>query len=61
MLKALFRRGRPERQAEEGPDQAAVIDMLMAGPIKQPAKITIFGDDDVVGINPAPIVPSNEN
>ena len=61
MIKALFRRGRPIRQADEGPDQAAVIDMLMAGPIKQPPSITVFGDDDVVGINPAPITPSNEN
>lgn len=61
MLKALFQRGRPKRQADEGPDQAAIIDLLMAGPIKQPAKITVFGDDGVMGINPAPIAPSNEN
>jgi hypothetical protein len=61
MLKALFRRGRPVRQVDEAPDQSAVIDLLMAGPIKQRPKITIFGDDDVVGINPAPIAPSNEN
>jgi hypothetical protein len=61
MLKALFQRSRPNRQAEEGPDQAAVIDMLMAGPIKERPKITVFGDDDVTGINPAPIIPSNEN
>ncbi len=38
-----------------------LIDQLMAGPIKQRPKITVFGDDDVVGINPAPVVSSNEN
>ena len=61
MIRALFQLGRPKRQADEGPDQAAIIDMLMAGPIKQPPKITVFGDDGVVGINPAPIIPTNEN
>jgi hypothetical protein len=38
-------------------ERAARIDALMALPIKQRPKITIFGDDDVVGINPAPPTP----
>ena len=37
-------------------ERGARIDALMALPIKQPPQITIFGDDDVVGINPAPPV-----
>jgi hypothetical protein len=37
-------------------ERAARIDALMDLPIKQRPKITIFGDDDVVGINPAPPV-----
>ena len=61
MISALFRRRRSERRADEAQDQAALIDQLMAGPIKQRPKITVFGDDDVVGINPAPYRPSNEN
>ena len=61
MIDALFRRRRPERRADEDQDQAALIDQLMAGPIKQRPMITVFGDDDVVGINPAPYRPSNEN
>jgi hypothetical protein len=60
MISALFRRRRDERPAEDQ-DQAALIDKLMAGPVKQRPKITVFGDDDVVGINPAPAPPSNEN
>jgi hypothetical protein len=35
-------------------ERAARIDALMALPIKQRPKITVFGDDDVIGINPAP-------
>ena len=61
MINALFRRRRAERLAGETQDPAALIDQLMAGPIKQRPKITVFGDDDVVGINPAPYQPSNEN
>ncbi|HLZ74396.1 hypothetical protein [Phenylobacterium sp.] len=61
MISALFRRRRPDLQPTEDQDQSVLIDQLMAGPIKQRPKITIFGDDDVVGINPAPIIPSNEN
>ncbi|MGZ6017582.1 MAG: hypothetical protein ACXWKO_02845 [Phenylobacterium sp.] len=60
MISALFKRFRPARPAVAEEDPTAVIDQLMAGPIKQRPKITIFGDDDVVGINPAPIPPSNE-
>ena len=61
MISALFRRRRPDRRPAEDPDQSGLIDQMMAGPIKQPAKITIFGDDDVVGINPAPVVTSNKD
>jgi hypothetical protein len=61
MISALLKRFRPIAQADESQDQTAVIDHLMAGPIKERPKITVFGDDDVVGINPAPIIPSNEN
>jgi hypothetical protein len=61
MISALFRRHRPNRRPADDQDQTAVIDLLMAGPIKQPAKITVFGDDGVMGINPAPMAPSNEN
>lgn len=35
-------------------ERAAQIDALMDLPIKQQPQITVFGDDDVVGINPAP-------
>jgi hypothetical protein len=58
MISALFRRRRSEPRTDE--DQAALIDRLMAGPVKQRPKITVFGDDDVVGINPAPAPPSND-
>jgi hypothetical protein len=61
MINALLKRFRRTAQAEESQDPTAAIDRLMAGPIKERPKITIFGDDDVVGINPAPVVPSNEN
>lgn len=61
MISALFRRRRAQRRVEEDQDLAALIDRLMAGPIKERPKITVFGDDDVVGINPAPYQPSNEN
>ena len=62
MINALLKRFRPTAaQADESLDQTAVIDRLMAGPIKERAKITVFGDDDVTGINPAPLVPTNEN
>jgi hypothetical protein len=61
MIRALFGRRRPEHPAAEDQDQAALIDQLMAGPIKQRPKISVLGDDDVVGINPAPAAPSNEN
>ena len=45
----------PARDGDsEGQARAALIDQMMAAPIKQPAKITIFGDDAVTGINPAP-------
>ena len=37
-------------------ERAARIDARMALPIEQRPKITIFGDDGVVGINPAPPV-----
>ncbi len=60
MISALFKRLRPAPPAVEEQDQAALIDQLMAGPIKERPKITVFGDDDVVGINPAPAPPSNE-
>ena len=60
MIRAFFRRLRPAPPAVEAQDQTALIDQLMAGPIKQRPKITVFGDDDVVGINPAPAPPSNE-
>jgi hypothetical protein len=43
----------PATPREPGPD----IDALMAGPVKEAPKILVFGDEAVVGINPAP--PSN--
>ncbi len=36
-------------------ERAALIAALMALPIKQRPQIIVFGDDDVVGINPAPV------
>ncbi len=63
MINALLKRFRPTPQADERPDPSTLIDQLMAGPIKERPKITVFGDDDVTGINPAPFVPipTNEN
>jgi hypothetical protein len=47
--------GDPIQVDKMTPDErAARIDALMALPIKERPQITIFGDDDVVGINPAP-------
>ena len=40
--------------ATEALAQAALIDQLMAGPIKAWPQITVFGDDAVTGIDPAP-------
>jgi hypothetical protein len=34
-------------------DRRAVIDALMAGPVKRRPRITVVGDDAVSGINPA--------
>ena len=39
----------------EATEIALLLNALMAEPLKRPAQITVFGDDDVVGINPAPI------
>jgi hypothetical protein len=60
MISALFRRQRPDRRAADDQDSSVLIDELMAGPVKQRPKITVFGDDDVVGINPAPPVPPSD-
>jgi len=60
MINTLFKRLRAQPRTREDQDHGALIDQLMAGPIKQRPKITIFGDDDVVGINPAPPTASNE-
>jgi hypothetical protein len=57
MFSNLFKRRTPAPAVE---DHAEHIDRLMAGPIKQPPKITVFGDDGVMGINPAPTKPSND-
>jgi hypothetical protein len=35
-------------------EPATYIDALMAMPVKGQAAITVFGDDDVEGINPPP-------
>lgn len=43
---------RPHRTLPEA--VAARIDELMAQPVKGRAKITVFGDEAVFGINPAP-------
>jgi hypothetical protein len=42
-------------QEADAAEIAALLDALMAQPIKRPPQITVFGDEDVVGINPAPI------
>jgi hypothetical protein len=57
--KSVPRRGpKGARTPAEDPGAAAEravrIDALMDLPIKQQPQITVFGDDDVVGINPAP-------
>jgi hypothetical protein len=46
--------GAPDAVPVSPAERAARIDALMALPIKRRPQITIFGDDDVVGINPAP-------
>lgn len=39
------------------PEQAAIIDELMAQPIKGRPQITVVGDDAISGINPLPQSP----
>ena len=62
MLTALGLIKRPPPVSREAAAAATAgrIDALMALPIKQPAQITVFGDDAVSGVNPAPPVASND-
>lgn len=48
-----FRKRAPESPAPAPRDAAEAIDAMMALPIKEPAAVTIFGDEDVVGVSPA--------
>jgi hypothetical protein len=48
--------GKPIRAEQmTAAERAALIAALMALPVKQRPQIIVFGDDDVAGINPAPV------
>lgn len=59
-MSAFFGRRQQPSPVPEEPGEAALIDQLMAGPIKERPKIIVLGDDDVFGINPAPVKSSND-
>jgi hypothetical protein len=54
MIAIGLRKRPPPPRHDQVQDPNALIDELMAGPIKSRPRITVVGDDAVFGINPAP-------
>ena len=57
MIALGLTKGPQPRRHDEGEDAHALIDKLMAGPVRSRPRITVVGDDAVSGINPAPPSP----